>query len=76
MYIESSELFEMLNKKKEKIESEFGDSLSWEEAPEKKASRIRSFKSYSIIENDDWTDIFDWMIEKILLYQEVFGKYI
>ena len=76
MYIKSSELFEMFSKNKSEIESEFSDSLSWEELPDKKSSRIRLFKSYSLLENDDWTDVFDWMIEKILLYQEVFSKYI
>jgi PIN domain nuclease of toxin-antitoxin system len=76
LYIKSSELFELIYEDKKEINSKFENSLKWYEFPEKKASRIRSFKSYSILENDDWSDIFDWMIEKILLYQKVFSKYV
>ena len=76
MYIKSSALFGLFTRKKEEIESKFGESLNWYELPDKKASRIRSFKSYSIADNENWTEAFDWMIEKILLYEKVFSNYI
>ncbi|PTX15886.1 protein of unknown function [Halanaerobium congolense] len=73
---DSSEAFDNFYKNKEEIETEVGSSLDWQELPEKKASRVRLTNSYSISNNDDWSEAFDWMIEKVLLFKKVFSKYI
>jgi len=73
---DSPEAFDNFYENKEEIETEVGSSLDWQELPEKKASRVRLTKSYSISNNDDWSEAFDWMIEKVLLFKKVFSKYI
>jgi len=73
---DSPETFEMLFNQKEKIESEIEESLDWQELPEKKASRIKLIKKYSISNETDWSEAFDWMIEHVKLFEQVFGQYI
>ena len=73
---DSPEAFDNFYENKEEIETEVGSSLDWQELPEKKASRVRLTKSYSISNNDDWSEAFDWMIKKLLLFKKVFSKYI
>lgn len=73
---DSPEAFDNFYENKKEIETEVGSSLDWQELPEKKASRVRLTKSYSISNNDDWSEAFDWMIEKVLLFKKVFSKYI
>jgi PIN domain nuclease of toxin-antitoxin system len=73
---DSPEAFDNFYDNKEEIEAEVGSSLDWQELPEKKASRVRLTNSYSISNNDDWSEAFDWMIKKVLLFKKVFSKYI
>jgi predicted nucleic acid-binding protein len=72
----SQELYNVFLNNKMTIEGEIGESLEWLESPDKKASRINLTKSYSISNNDNWSEAFDWMIEKVLLFKKVFSKYI
>jgi hypothetical protein len=44
--------------------------VDWQELSEKKAIRVWLTKSYSISNNDNWSEIFDWMIEKVLLFKK------
>lgn len=73
---DSPEVFDNFYENKEQIESEISSDLDWQELPEKKASRVRLTKSYLIAENENWKEAFDWMIDKVLLFKEVFSKYI
>lgn len=56
------------------IEREFGESLDWQELPNKKASRIAIFKTG--IEPQDaacYQDLHEWMLARMETYRRVFG---
>jgi hypothetical protein len=77
IYIPNSpETFDMLYEHKEEIESDIGESLDWQELPEKKASRIKLIKDFSITNEDDWSEAFEWMIKHVKLFENVFSQYI
>jgi len=73
---DSPDTFNMFFENKNKIESEIEESLDWQELPEKKASRIKLIKKYSITNEDDWSEAFDWMIRHVELFEKVFSQYI
>lgn len=78
LYIpDSPETYSMFCDNKEKIEKTLGDNLEWQKLPEKKASRIKQVKQFSITDdNENWQAAFDWMIERVRSFTEVFGRYI
>jgi len=73
---DSKKLFSALCEKKELIESELSEILEWEELPEKKASRIKLVSNGGLSSQDDWGKYHSWMLEKVSLFQKVFGIYI
>jgi hypothetical protein len=60
---------------KETIEKELGvdGPLSWQEIPEKKASRIRLVRSFNF-DNPDKTEAFKWLVDSALKFKKVFAK--
>ena len=59
-------MFKELESKKEEIEKELGEKLSWQLLPEKAASRIALYRPNSDIENnDDWGEMLKWLVEKL-----------
>jgi len=44
-------------------------------SPDKKASRIKSVKSFNIENKENWKEAFDWFVEYINKYKELFGSY-
>lgn len=72
---DSKETFLQYLDSKDKIEEEIGSELDWYELPEKKASRIKLTKSYSIQNKDGWEQAFEWFIEKVKKFQTVFSKF-
>ena len=73
---DSPKLFSMLYKNKEKIEAELSEQLEWEESPEKKISKIKLIRDGDIHEQDSWQQYHSWMLEKVMDFQKVFGRYI
>ena len=74
---DSPETFSLFYDNKEDIEKAVGDDLKWHELPEKKASRIKKVKEFSITDdNENWQEAFDWMIKQVKSFTEVFGRYI
>ena len=74
---DSPETYSLLHDKKEEIEKAVDDKLIWQQLPEKKASRIKKVKEFSVTEDEDnWQEAFDWMIEQVQLFSKVFGRYI
>lgn len=77
LYIPDSKyLFHWLKEKQEIIENELSEKLIWEELPEKKASRIKLVANGSLVSQDNWPEYHLWMLNKVLKFQNVFGKYV
>lgn len=74
---DSPEIYSLYYKNKEEIEKALGYDLKWQELPEKKASRIKKVKQFSITDDtENWQESFEWMIEQVISFTEVFGSYI
>ncbi len=58
-----SEIFPVLITKKNEIEEVFGQSLQWEELPDKQASRIAVYREGDVGNRDDWPTYTRWFLE-------------
>lgn len=73
----NKEIFDNLQRNKEKIESEFGNSLSWERLDDKRSCRIALYRDGSISDDSETLlDIRNWAIQNLLTFRKVFPKYI
>ena len=73
---DSKQLFACLVSKKDEIESKLSEKLLWEELPKKKASRIKLTSKGELSKQAKWEQYHSWMLEKVMHFQKVFGKYI
>lgn len=73
---DAKHLFSYLHDQKDKIESDLTEQLVWEELPEKKASRIKLISKGNLSNQENWEQYHLWMLEKVVSFQKVFGKYI
>lgn len=71
-----SETFPQLLAKREEIEKAFGEPLSWEELPDKLASRIAVYRDGDVAMRDDWPNYTSWFIEKAARLRAVFQAHI
>lgn len=68
------ELFSFLKENKDAIEQELGEKVEWVDAPV--ASRIKMNKGVTnVFDQETAKEHFDWLYEKTVLFQKVFGKY-
>lgn len=74
LYIsDSKDSFFKLLEQKEKIETEFGNKLDWQELPEAKASRIVLYKTDVDFQNEsDWLNQFKWISDALIRLDKVF----
>jgi hypothetical protein len=77
VYIDDSqEIFNSLEKDKQRIEKELGMELEWMPLDGRKASGIQ-IKTFGDINNsDEWDDYFKWLLHKTEAFHKVFGKYV
>jgi len=69
----NKELFDQLYHKRGEIETELGESLSWERLDDKRASRIAVYRDGSITVDDaTLTEIRNWMVNQLLAFKRVF----
>lgn len=59
----NTDLFNALSLQKAEIESEFGEPLSWEALPEKRASRIATYGEGDVTNGDKFDDYISWFFE-------------
>ena len=60
-------------KKRKEIEKEIGEKLSWQPLPGRSASRIKTDRNNSILDNDsEWNSYIDWSIEKLEKFYHTF----
>ena len=68
-------LFNFLKEREEDIEKEIGGKIGWVDAPI--ASRIKISKEVtSIFDQAEADDYYDWLYNKTVLFQKVFGRYL
>ncbi len=77
LYIkDDKKLFYKLQNNKDKIQSIIDDEeISWEELPEKKASRLRLIKAGNPDNKQRWEEYFNWLIYNGERLVEVFNNY-
>ena len=69
----AKEHFNLLKEQQQKIEKEFGESLEWEERPDRKESHILLQKTDANPQNKtDWHNQHRWFASKLKLFDEVF----
>jgi hypothetical protein len=77
LYIsKSKELFKQLYQQKTLIEQELGlvGKLDWQELPERKASRIRTFAPFDFDDEKTWEQAFQWLGETTIRFKKTFAK--
>jgi len=75
LYIpDSNWLFLALFENRETIENELGESLEWNELPDKKASRIKLVSAGDIFEQNKWFTYYSWLLKKVVAFQNVFSS--
>ena len=74
---DNKELFDSLFAKKEEIDSKIGFSMEWERLNEKKASKIiHKIDGLDFDSHDNYPQLMDDVIKKIIIMRDVFKKYI
>ena len=61
---------------KDSIENDIGIKLEWNELPEKKASRIITYKVVDFDDKADWNNQFEWVIDIAVKMKKAFKKYL
>lgn len=71
---ENDRVFRLLRNEKEKIESEIGAALEWEELVDKRACRIALYRDGSIEDSsEELQEVHDWAVRSLLKLKQVFG---
>lgn len=72
----SKELFAKLLRMKDAIEKDLGleGKLEWQELPERKASRIRTFTPFNFEDESTWENTFRWLAETCIKFKKTFSK--
>lgn len=73
---EDKDLFHLLFKNKDAIESETGLVFDWRELPDRKASRIVLSKSVDLNDKKQWDKQFEWLVDVMIKMKKAFKKYI
>lgn len=73
---DSKQLFHLLHANKEKIHSELGEELDWQELPLKKACRVRTYTTGVLSDTEKWNEYFEWLVNKTEKFHQVFSRHI
>lgn len=73
---DNKKLFDWLSDKKQQINNEFGESLSWERMDHRIASRVAIYRKGSIENTESLTEIQEWAIQELLKFRKVFSSYL
>jgi len=73
----NKKIFDELYKKREQIETDFGDQLDWQRLDDKRASRIAKIvENKGLVNIDDWFSIQDNMIDAMIRLEKALSKHI
>lgn len=68
-------IYDLLSKEKEEIETELGHNLTWERMDDNKASRIKyEMIDVNINNKEDWDKMISFLIENVIKFETVFSK--
>ena len=72
----SKELFSQLYQQKNAIEKDLGleGKIDWQELPERKASRIRTFVPFDFDDDKTWEQAFQWLAQNCIRFKKTFSK--
>jgi hypothetical protein len=71
----SKDVFRKLEEHKAEIEQEFGEPLSWQLLPERKASRVALYRTVQdVFAEQTWPDQHVWMLDKMNRFYAVFQR--
>ena len=73
--VENKQFFDFLFNKKDEIEKQFGDSLTWERLDDKQASRIKYEKSGNIFDKEQWEEMINFMMNSMIKFENTFKNY-
>lgn len=73
---DDKDLYHQFLSNKAAIENDVGIKLEWNELPDKKASRILTYKNVDFDNKDDWEAQFDWFMDTALKMKKAFKKYL
>lgn len=70
-------VFDQLAQDREKIESVFGEGLSWERMDDNVTCRIKwQLDGVSVSNEDDWSKMNEFMVDGLIRMKDAFGPYI
>jgi len=69
----SKNYFEQLEAKKEEIEKEIGEQLTWHNPADKRMCRIYIRKPIDLQDRSRWTEQHKWLLDKLELFYKVFA---
>ena len=72
--VENKFLFNELEKRKEKIEKNFGEKLIWNHKEDRKASLIQFGKPFDCHNQENWPEMIEWLISKMNLLEKALKK--
>ncbi|MCX6244661.1 MAG: DUF4268 domain-containing protein [Bacteroidetes bacterium] len=73
--IEIKEIYDELYKRKNEVETVFGQSLLWERLDDKKMSRIRcSLENVDLFNREDWKKMLDFFVKNIPPFEKAFER--
>ena len=73
----NKQIFDALRARREAIEAEFGESLSWERIDERRASRIAVYRDYSIADPEEkLSKLRAWAVDAMIRFYAVMDKHV
>ena len=74
---ENKVFYNQLLQNKKNIEDSFGGSLSWEELPDNKASRVRAIiEDVNLYNNEDWSQMSEFLVENLPKFERAFIPFV
>ena len=71
---ENKQVFDYLFAKKDEIETEFSNPLTWERLDDKKASRIKYETQGNVFDKSEWEKMSSFMIDAMIKLEKTFKK--
>ena len=72
---ENKQAFDFLFDKKDSIEKEFGNTLTWERLDDKRASRIKYETQGNVFDKEQWEQMSDFMLDAMIRLEKTFKSY-
>lgn len=72
---EVQRIFQFLLGKRSQIEADFGDALTWEEIPNKRASRVKyQSNAIGVYDESDWPESIYWLVDAMQRFERAMAE--